>query len=302
MKARRKAKQSRKVVFGISEEQCIWMKAGVVNFKLCHNGFDCTTCSFDKAMQAAIKKDDKKLKSWRQEMLRKPHNEKVCRYMMSGDVPVKYCTNAYDCSTCEFDQVMQAYHETMVAGSVPKLNISGFMLADDYYYHPGHSWVRFEHGGLIRVGIDDFAFKLLGFLSEIKLPEIGTRVKFNQPGWSVRREEKIAPFVMPVEGIVVARNHKAMENPDIAKYSPYEDGWMIMIEPARSSGTGEALLYGENARGWLEKDIKELDDLVEDIYGMSLAATGGERVDDIYGNLKQLGWDNLVNRFILRRQ
>lgn len=300
---RPKNKKSRKrVVFGIDEEQCIWMKAGVVNFKLCNNSFDCTTCSFDKAMQEAIKKDEARFRSWRKEMLKKPHNEKICRYMMSGDVPVKYCTNAYDCSSCEFDQVMQQYHEAMVTGHVPVTSISGFLLADDYYYHPGHSWIRFEHGGLVRIGVDDFAYRTLGFFSEIRLPEIGTRVKFNQHGWTARREEKIAPFLAPIEGIVVARNHRVMDDPDLAKYSPYEDGWLLMIEPDRSFKTSELLLFGEKAKNWMENDINQLDGMVEDIYGMSLAATGGERVDDIYGNLKMLGWDNLINRFLLRKE
>ncbi len=40
-------------VFSISEEQCVWMKARVVNFKLCNNSYDCANCAFDKAMSQA---------------------------------------------------------------------------------------------------------------------------------------------------------------------------------------------------------------------------------------------------------
>ncbi len=39
--------------FNIGEELCVWMKAGVVNFKLCHGSHDCANCAFDRAMSEA---------------------------------------------------------------------------------------------------------------------------------------------------------------------------------------------------------------------------------------------------------
>ena len=39
-----------------SKESCIWMDAGVVQFKLCDSNFDCQSCKFDWAMtESAIK-------------------------------------------------------------------------------------------------------------------------------------------------------------------------------------------------------------------------------------------------------
>ena len=40
-------------IFSMSENQCIWMKAGVVNFKICENAFDCTSCAFDKGINGS---------------------------------------------------------------------------------------------------------------------------------------------------------------------------------------------------------------------------------------------------------
>ena len=34
-------------------------------------------------------------------------------------------------------------------------------------------------------------------------------------------------------------------------------------------------------------------------YPVPLAATGGEMVDDIYGNAKNLKWDKLIHEFLL---
>jgi len=41
--------------FTINEDQCVWMRARVVNFKLCNNTYDCADCAFDKAMSEAWK-------------------------------------------------------------------------------------------------------------------------------------------------------------------------------------------------------------------------------------------------------
>ncbi len=39
------------------ENECVWMKARVVNFKLCDKAYDCDDCAFDKAMRAAWNQD-----------------------------------------------------------------------------------------------------------------------------------------------------------------------------------------------------------------------------------------------------
>ena len=41
--------------FYVLENECIWMKAGIVNFRLCSNVYDCNHCPFDKGMRRAMK-------------------------------------------------------------------------------------------------------------------------------------------------------------------------------------------------------------------------------------------------------
>jgi len=40
-------------VFSIEEDFCVWMRARVINFKLCDRTYDCLNCAFDKAMSEA---------------------------------------------------------------------------------------------------------------------------------------------------------------------------------------------------------------------------------------------------------
>ena len=43
--------------FDSGQKECVWMKAKVVNFKLCDRDYDCADCFFDKGMRVAWKQE-----------------------------------------------------------------------------------------------------------------------------------------------------------------------------------------------------------------------------------------------------
>lgn len=47
-------------VIAAEEDICVWMRAKVVNFKLCSHTYDCATCPFDAAMRKAWAQEDEK--------------------------------------------------------------------------------------------------------------------------------------------------------------------------------------------------------------------------------------------------
>ena len=54
-KKKRPVSPNKRVVgFNILEDRCIWMKAGVVNYRICDNAFDCNACTFNKAICQAM--------------------------------------------------------------------------------------------------------------------------------------------------------------------------------------------------------------------------------------------------------
>ena len=53
--ALKKSKTPKRVIgFQVVEDECIWMKAGVVNLRVCDNAYDCNTCPFDKGIRRAM--------------------------------------------------------------------------------------------------------------------------------------------------------------------------------------------------------------------------------------------------------
>jgi glycine cleavage system H lipoate-binding protein len=286
--------------FSMKENQCIWMKAGIVNFKLCENAYDCLSCRFDKAMLRRVEEQPERASGWGEALAKKPYSEKECRHMLTGRVRYHFCSNSYRCHTCEFDQGLEEMDLADVKGSVTVRRIAGFQAADSYYYHRGHSWARVEHGGLVRIGVDDFALRLIGHPTEIKLPKLGSHMEQTEVGWSVKREEKTAHMLSPVSGVILAANHKVINQPDKAKRDPYHDGWLLVVEPRNLRPNLKNLLFEEEAEAWLNAESKKIETMVMGAYGLPLAATGGEIVEDIYGNVaNKIGWDELVREFLL---
>jgi glycine cleavage system H lipoate-binding protein len=148
--------------------------------------------------------------------------------------------------------------------------------------------------------MDDFALRLIGHPTDIRLPKLGSHVEQTEVGWSIKREEKTARMLSPVSGVILAANHKVMNQPDTAKRDPYNHGWLLVIEPRNLKVNLKNLLFEEEAEAWLSAESQRMETMVMGAYGLPLAATGGEIVEDIYGNVaEKIGWDELVREFLL---
>jgi len=139
---------------------CLWMQAGVAKFKGCNNYYDCTSCKYDRGMRKQAQKG--KQLSWQDAMRRKPAMERVCRHSLTNRIASRVCAYDYQCATCDFDQYFEdiwSTHTKTLPGAFQ--HVKGFEVPMDYYFHGGHAWARIVSGGNIRVGLDDFALKVL---------------------------------------------------------------------------------------------------------------------------------------------
>jgi len=88
-------------------KECLWMKMGMVSYRLCNNNYDCLTCEFDQQMQEKMAKGDAdEMESVQKKFDQLPGSERICRYALKGDVSHRICSRAFQCATCEFDQMM----------------------------------------------------------------------------------------------------------------------------------------------------------------------------------------------------
>lgn len=110
----------------------------------------------------------------------------------------------------------------------------------DLIYTEAHTWVR-QEGVDMRVGITHFSQDELGEVMFIELPEVGTEVEMNEPFGSVESEKSVSELYAPISGTVVEVNEHIEKNPSTINESPYDQGWMIVIEPSDDAELDELL-------------------------------------------------------------
>ena len=100
--------------FQVIENECIWMKAGVVNFRICEKHYDCFHCPFDQGMRRALSaqgpaKSNGANLDWAKDMRKKyPGAFKPCRYFLTGQIaPPGQCFRNYDCDGCPIDMELE---------------------------------------------------------------------------------------------------------------------------------------------------------------------------------------------------
>jgi glycine cleavage system H lipoate-binding protein len=302
-----KQRESMKIV-PPGKKKCVWMEAGVVSYKLCDHNYDCSTCIYDHGMQDKVARykekvalqpvaatPDKFSETWVDKMMQLPANRRKCRYMITGEVGRKICPSAYECGTCSFDQMMQERMQAEILPVHARSQESGFELAEDFYYHEGHTWARPEYGGRVRVGLDDFAQKLIGKLGRVELPNIGRKVKQGEVGFQVRRNGEVAKVLSPMDGIVVGVNDTLRDQPDLTNESCYEKGWLFTVEPTKLRKNLKSLYYGQEAHNFIHEESEKLFALANQ--DLKVAADGGVSAEDIFQELQGENWGKFVKTF-----
>ena len=292
-------------------EKCIWMEAGVVSYKLCSLKFNCNDCQFDRVMTSTLaKRSDSPAQppkdnhpefteNWIDKFRKLPARQRRCRYMLQGMTSYKLCVNNFDCGTCSYDQMHQDGQYPMPTVDLETTpRVAGFYLPRDLHYHRGHSWVRPEMGGRLRVGIDDFARRLMGKVDEFKTPPLGRRLQQGEPGWQIRRNEQIAEVLAPADGVVVQVNHEFLDAEANNIYNPYDSGWLLVMEPANLQRNFRSLLYGDAAEAWTRDEFARLDAHVQETSNVAMS-DGGLPVDDIFQGVKDKDWATFVKPFLL---
>ena len=92
----------------VKPKQCVWMKMGLISYRLCTRNYDCINCEFDQMMQEKMASGEApELEEALARFKELPGNQRLCRYALKGDVSYRLCTRLFQCATCEFGQMME---------------------------------------------------------------------------------------------------------------------------------------------------------------------------------------------------
>lgn len=176
--------------------------------------------------------------------------------------------------------------------------VGGFQVAPGRSYHPGHSWAALK-GESARVGLDEFASRLIGNPEAIELPAVGSQIRAGRPLAKLTRHGRRTSVVAPVSGTVVAVNREVVKDPGLLSREPYGEGWLVEIQGDGLRFEWRSLLSGELARRWMDDSAAVLHRFFTPGQALPAAADGGLAVDGISDQFDDETWNRVRSRLLL---
>ena len=101
---------------------------------------------------------------------------------------------------------------------------------DDLKYAKTHEWAKSE-GGLVRVGISDFAQEQLGDVVYIDLPKPGAEVAAGKACAVIESVKAASDIYSPVSGTVIEVNEALNDSPELVNEDSYAH-WLFAVKPS----------------------------------------------------------------------
>ncbi|MFN2340484.1 MAG: glycine cleavage system protein GcvH [Halanaerobium sp.] len=125
-------------------------------------------------------------------------------------------------------------------------------IKDDLYYSEDHEWVREEEDYLV-IGVTDFAQEELGDIVFVELPEVEEEFDKNDSFGVLESVKAVSDTFIPVSGRIIEVNEALLDNPELINDDPYDEGWLIKVDPADDTELDE-LLSAEEYAEFIEEE------------------------------------------------
>jgi glycine cleavage system H protein len=106
---------------------------------------------------------------------------------------------------------------------------------DELRYTKDHEWAHRRDDGMIVVGITDYAQDALGDITYLELPRVGQSVTAGNACGVIESVKTFSDLYAPVGGKIHAVNSDLGDNEALVNESPYERGWLFVIDPSDPS-------------------------------------------------------------------
>ncbi len=220
-----------------------------------------------------------------------PDMAKICRDGFTSGTEAHVCRNGFDCRTCEWrENACPAGNDSSPnradANHDPiKAKLFGFDMPSDRLYHRGHTWVKREADGMLKIGIDDFGRRMLGASYSPELPKIGAVLSVNGTGWHFVNGGSRVRILSPVDGKVTA-------------VVGTNDGFYLQVDPGDDCDLRH-LLKGSEIRPWIMRELERLEMILStENTGISLA-DGGEITDNPRSDYPDADWESVTSGIFL---
>ena len=136
-----------------------------------------------------------------------------------------------------------------------------FQIPGGVFISEGHCWANVSEDGTAKVGIDDFAKKIIGKIDSIGLPNLGMVVKKGQSLFNIKQGQRTISFKSPVSGKVKEVNKFINSELDSLDFTPYDKNYVCEIDADELDSELPTLKIGKSAVTFYQEDIERLQAL-----------------------------------------
>lgn len=104
-----------------------------------------------------------------------------------------------------------------------------FKVATDRLYTPDHLWVKLEPEG-VRVGLSDYLQQTSGDVAFAEPQAKGTPLTPGDELATIETMKTNLSIPSPVSGVIKLANPRLEDEPELVNTSPYDGGWLVLIE------------------------------------------------------------------------
>ena len=102
---------------------------------------------------------------------------------------------------------------------------------ENLHYTKEHEWVKVEEGGIITVGITDYAQNALTDIVYIELPEdLENEIGEGEEFAIVESVKSASSIFAPLSGTIIEVNEELDDAPELMNESPYKEGWIVKMK------------------------------------------------------------------------
>ena len=130
---------------------------------------------------------------------------------------------------------------------------------NDRFYNSNHLWAKQDDAELVTIGMDELGLDSLGELVYLTLPPEGTTIEMGKPMGSMEAAKMTGELYAPISGIVIEKNDAVLQNPLLVNEEPYDNGWLVKVEPTNWEKESTVMVSGDKLPGWVEHEIERFE-------------------------------------------
>ncbi|HYA55859.1 MAG TPA: glycine cleavage system protein GcvH [Nitrososphaerales archaeon] len=135
------------------------------------------------------------------------------------------------------------------------MDFQGYHIPEELMYTKEHEWAK-EEGGVVRIGITDYAAKTLNDVVYVTSPKVNDRIEQAKTIGTVESIKAVSEVYSPISGTVTRVNNELDSHPELVNKSPYGEGWLAEVKPSNLAAERKRLLDAKTYAAHLSTLVK----------------------------------------------